>query len=545
MLRTFARIRFVALLPVVVFGQTAATTPTFDIADVHVSPRSDWVKSAPKAMQGDFLNGGRYELRRATMLDLVRAAYGVDADKVFGGPSWLDYDRFDIIAKAPPATRPETLRLMLQSLLADRFGLVVKRDSRPVDGYVLSAGKGKPKLKAAEGGGSSGCQSLAPKIGDVPYGTIQCRSVTLEAFASALRRLAGGSFTNLPVVDGTAIEGNWDIDLQYPLRVITIGAAGGAATPTGGNGVIDAVEKQLGLTLELQKVPQPVLVVESVKEQPSANPPGVAASLPALPAPELEVASIRPCDGTGPTLAPRFESGGRVTARCMPLISLITQVWGLAPFQELVGAPKWLTGGGSPSVTIAAKAPAGTYTDAQGVPDRDALNAMMRSLLIDRYKMAIHYEDRPVDAYTLVAAKPKLTRADPSNRTGCARSNPPGGPGLAIRLVCQNMTMAQLAEQIQGYSTDIFYPVIDGTGLEGAWDFTLNYNALMNVSAFLGAAAARDGLTPRASAEPSEPSGGISFVDAVEKQLGLKLEMHKRTAPVLVLDHIEEKPTEN
>ena len=183
---------------------TAQARPEFEIADVQVSPRSDWVKKPATNFQGGFLNAGRYELRHATMLDLIRTAYGVDADKVYGGPSWLDYDRFDLIAKTPATARPDAVKLMLQELLADRFKLVVKRETRPVPGYVLKAGKGKPKLKPAEGSGSSGCQTLAPTLGgDMPSGNLQCRNVTLEAFAPALRRIAAASFGNLPVADAT------------------------------------------------------------------------------------------------------------------------------------------------------------------------------------------------------------------------------------------------------------------------------------------------------------------------------------------------------
>jgi len=107
MIRSLAAV----LLSTTAFSQVGPP-PKFDVADVRVSQRSDWAKKAGTAMQGGFLNAGRYELRRATMLDLIRTAYAVDADKVYGGPSWLDYDRFEVVAKAPPATRPETVRLM-------------------------------------------------------------------------------------------------------------------------------------------------------------------------------------------------------------------------------------------------------------------------------------------------------------------------------------------------------------------------------------------------------------------------------------------------
>ena len=230
-----------------------------------------------------------------------------------------------------------------------------------------------------------------------------------------------------------------------------------------------------------------------------------------------------------------------MTAHCVYLSNLIRQLWNMAPFEDLVGAPKWLSDGSSPSFSVEAKTPAGEIRGCAGAQDRDALNAMMRALIVDRFKMAFHYEDRPMDAYTLVAVKPKMTKADPATRTECMRQTQPGG-ALSLRLVCQNITVAQFAEQIQGYDPDVFYPVLDGTGLDGAWDFTLNYNILTNLN--LPALSAGRGGGPRAG-EASDPSGALSFVEAVEKQLGLKLEKHKRPVRVMVLDHIEEKAREN
>ena len=172
---------------------------------------------------------------------------------------------------------------------------------------------------------------------------------------------------------------------------------------------------------------------------------------------------------------------------------------------------------------------------------------MLRALLIDRYRMVVHYEDRPMDTDTLVAVKPKLTKADPANRTGCARQNQARTDGARLtHLVCQNMTMAQFAEQIQAYELNIFYPVLDGTGIEGAWDFTIDYDPLSSLALRrfrIGGAAA----PPRAEGEAPDPSGSgsVSFADAIQKQLGLKLEVHKSPQKVLVIDHMEEFPTEN
>jgi hypothetical protein len=105
--------------------------------------------------------------------------------------------------------------------------------------------------------------------------------------------------------------------------------------------------------LDAQKVPMPVLVVDRANQQPTANPPGVAQSLPAI-SPEFEVASIRPSSPNAPpdasyTIA-GFQPGGRYEVRNAPLRFLIEQAWHLpfsgAPFggtdEMLAGAPKFL-----------------------------------------------------------------------------------------------------------------------------------------------------------------------------------------------------------
>jgi uncharacterized protein (TIGR03435 family) len=181
---------------------------------------------------------------------------------------------------------------------------------------------------------------------------------------------------------------------------------------------------------------------------------------------------------------------------------------------------------------------------------------MLRALLVDRFRMVTHYEDRPVDVYTLIAVKPKLRKADPSNRTGCT-SGPPQAPRSPqdgpppSEVVCTNVTMAQFAERLQGIARSyIRYPVLDATGIEGAWDFRLVFAPTPPPAG----GPARGG--PKAGPSPgpgpgtdgdiaADPAGGISLFGAIQKQLGLKMVVHKRPMPVLVIDHIEQKPTDN
>jgi uncharacterized protein (TIGR03435 family) len=107
-----------AILCIAALGQTAVPRPGFEVADVHPPAQID---NPTPFMTGGVLRGGRYNLRNATMMDLITTAYNIDADTVFGGPDWLEFDRFEVVAAAPAATPRPTLRLMLQSLLADRF----------------------------------------------------------------------------------------------------------------------------------------------------------------------------------------------------------------------------------------------------------------------------------------------------------------------------------------------------------------------------------------------------------------------------------------
>ena len=230
---------------------------------------------------------------------------------------------------------------------------------------------------------------------------------------------------------------------------------------------------------------------------------------------------------------------------------LILQAWNLSSYEQIVGLPKSFSGSAGKNISIVAKAPEGWFPkapDAANDQAREMLYAMLRSLLIDRYQMKFHLEDRPMDALTITVNKPKLTKADPANRTGCKREGQQQqGRALMVKLVCRNITMEQFAEQMPAFDTGIWYPVQDGTGLQGAWDFTLNYDAMARLAAqfaalpFRAAGAPADGV----AAEAPDPSGSISFLDAVQKQLGLKVETHKRPEKVLVIDHMSEEPTEN
>jgi hypothetical protein len=141
-------------------GKDSAATKTpvnFEIADIHPSPRRRY-----PSFDGAFLQDGRYMLRQATMADLIATAYGLkDSSYARGGPTWLEWDRWDVIGKVPPETSEATAKQMLQSLLAQRFALVDHTGSAPMPAWVLRAGKDTSKLKRSSGESDFKCSPIS------------------------------------------------------------------------------------------------------------------------------------------------------------------------------------------------------------------------------------------------------------------------------------------------------------------------------------------------------------------------------------------------
>lgn len=520
-------------------GQSVATdTPAFEVVDVHIHP----ARLTPFSFGGGIV-GDKFVLRNATIIELITAAYGVDGDRVIGGPAWLDTDRFDVIARAATNTSPATMKLMLQGVLAERFKLVIHSDVKAMPAYVLKLGKGKPKLKESDGTGSAGCeaQKQNPATGSQQFLEFSCRNVTMETFAQNLHELAKGYLTK-PVVDSTGLRGAWDFDVEWmPLAALPYAAHDAVS-------VFDAMDKQLGLQLELQTSPLPVLVVDSLNEKPTENSPEVAKAFPLAPPREFEVAVIKPSlpDARVRIVTNRLdeiELGG------ISLKWMVGFAWGTA----VAETPKWMD---SDKFELRAKSPGATWTDTEPL-ETDDLQRMLRALLIERFKLVVHTEERPQDVYALVAEKPgdkpKFERADPLLRSGC--KDEPGADGkdprvtnpIRARLItCRNITMDQFARRLLAFSQgSIQEPIVNATGIEGSWTMTLSFTPGYLAASLARPAEPASGDSGGPSAGASEPSGALTIFDALSKQLGLKLELRKIPRPLLVIDHAEQKPTGN
>ncbi len=265
--------------------------------------------------------------------------------------------------------------------------------------------------------------------------------------------------------------------------------------------------------------------------------------------PKFEVASIRLSkDCGGPAGVAERPSPGRLTKKCMPLSSYIqaAYVWFDKGRQNalrslpLSGGPAWVE---SDLYEINAKA--------EGDPGQVRMSGpMMQALLEDRFRLKIHRETREVPVYALTVAKsgPKLTPfqegsctpldidtlgpRQPGDKPLCH----PGwiqGKGANISIDAQAMGVDEFSKFLQ---LMLDRPVIDKTGIAGRFDFRVEF--------------APDDMTSRfATGTPGARSldstgGGPVLREAIQEQLGLKLESTKGPGEFLVIDHIE-RPSEN
>lgn len=168
---------------------------------------------------------------------------------------------------------------------------------------------------------------------------------------------------------------------------------------------------------------------------------------------------------------------------------------------------------------------------AQGNPTKDQMRLMMRSLLADRFKLAIHYDTRDAPALAMVLVKPdKLTTANGlPTLCGGIFGMPSSVPGR-VRAAARNVGLGLIATSMT-VAADLGRPVVDRTGRSGTFDFSLEWAPASNA--------------PKAPAEDlSTDESGPGFEQALKEQLGLKLESTKAPLEVFMVDHLE-RPSEN
>lgn len=208
---------------------------------------------------------------------LIEFAYDLKDFQVSGAPGWAESEKYDIDAKMDEATieafkkltREQSVaqrRLMLQSLLAERFKLKVSHSSKEAPIYALVVAKNGPKLtqsadSASGPAGARGQFRFAP-------GELNAAGMLLSNLADQLSRQVGRQ-----VVDKTGLQGTYDFTLHWTPDRPAAGPGGpGDAPPPDSSGpsIFTALQEQLGLKLESQKGPVEALIIDSI-EKPSAN----------------------------------------------------------------------------------------------------------------------------------------------------------------------------------------------------------------------------------------------------------------------------------
>lgn len=249
------RFGFVLAAQIVLFAQ-----PVFDVAAINpVAPGAQCEQSmiAP-------LPGGGLRVECVPLNSLITWAYQIQNYQLSGGPKWVESDRWNIMAKAPgvpdasvpteyekmtDAQRKDTqalARARVRALLADRFQLVIRSESREQIIYALLIAKGGPKLKESEDQTKSGFMMGGRR------GTIESRGSGLDLFAQYL-----GIQLGRPVVDRTGLTKHYDFKLTW-----TPDSSNNLAAPDGAT-VFTAIQEQLGLKLESIKGPVEMFTIES------------------------------------------------------------------------------------------------------------------------------------------------------------------------------------------------------------------------------------------------------------------------------------------
>src|SRR5262249_20854217 len=147
-----------------------------------------------------------------------------------------------------------------------------------------------------------------------------------------------------PVVDLTGLKGSFEFELKWT------GRGQLAAAGRDGISMFDAVDKQLGLKLELQTLASPAIVVDTVNQKPTDNPLDTLKNLPTVPT-EVEVADIKP-SMPGATQRGNLQPNGRIDLQAFPLKQLMLLAWDTA--DEMIVGPKWME---TERFDIVAKAP--------------------------------------------------------------------------------------------------------------------------------------------------------------------------------------------
>jgi bla regulator protein blaR1 len=263
-------------------AQTAPEPLTFEIASVKPAAKDC---AGPCPMMVRYLPGGGFRAEGMTLKFLIGFAYNVRDFQITGGPAWINSDRYEINAR--PETSDEADKLpddptkasdkqrktftdrmseRIRNLLADRFQLVLHRETKEQQVYALVVAKGGPKFQETKDG--KGMMRMGP-------GMLTGQGVGLDMLANTM-----STQLRRPVIDKTGLSGTFDFELKWTPDPSQMPQLPPGPPPPGvqlppppdpnGPSIFTAVQEQLGLRLESQKGPVEILVIDRA-EKPSEN----------------------------------------------------------------------------------------------------------------------------------------------------------------------------------------------------------------------------------------------------------------------------------
>ena len=229
---------------------TPATPLAFEVASIRETPPPFPTGGGPWTV-----TNGQFRAENAWVRGVIGWAYEVMAPQVKGGPEWINRERYDFDARAASlAAGPNQIRVMLRTLLAERFKLVVHRDTEEAQVYTLVVARSGSKLENARGGQRGYINWTGP--GHATFS----ENTTLLGLRNVLAGLLG-----VPVLDETGLNGTYNFNLAYtdprdprPRQ---------ADSPPD---VFTAVREQLGLELRATRRPVEIIVIDNI-EKPSPN----------------------------------------------------------------------------------------------------------------------------------------------------------------------------------------------------------------------------------------------------------------------------------
>jgi uncharacterized protein (TIGR03435 family) len=238
----------------------APPSPLVEVATIKL------VKNPMPGRLQDRTEGRRLSARNVTLRDLLMLAYEVDPRQITGGPGWTATDLYDIDAIAAEGVQIDDQReeAIFKELLADRFHLTFHREQRVMPVYALIVAKSGPRLKAADPDAppnGANCERL---------GVCSFKNEPLQHFARWMQLVM-----DKPVLDKTGLAGMFDFSLTWTPDESQFTSMGIHVTPPTDNpnaplGLFTAIQEQLGLKLEPQKIPAEIIVIDHI-ERPSEN----------------------------------------------------------------------------------------------------------------------------------------------------------------------------------------------------------------------------------------------------------------------------------